>query len=98
MKFQWDDAKAEINWRKHGIRFQTAVRVFLDPLALTEQDRIEDGEYRYQTLGLIDGVTILLVAHVDWEEDGEEIVRLISAREATPFEKRRYGKNRHLLS
>ncbi|MGE0282991.1 MAG: BrnT family toxin [Rhizobiaceae bacterium] len=98
MKFQWDETKAETNWRKHKIRFEAAVRVFLDPFALTEHDRIEGDEYRYPTLDLIDGTTILLVAHVDWEEDGVEIVRLISAREATPSEMRRYGKNRYLLS
>lgn len=84
MQFEWDEAKAESNFRKHGVRFSTAVRAFLDPFAISEQDRIEDGEFRRQTLGLVDGSLLLLVAHSDREEDGIEIVRIISAREATP--------------
>jgi uncharacterized DUF497 family protein len=47
-KFEWDDNKAASNLRKHGISFQTAARVFTDPFLLTEQDRIENGEYRWQ--------------------------------------------------
>lgn len=46
MRFVWDPAKAELNHRKHGIRFEDAVRVFFDPLHLTVQDRVEGGEYR----------------------------------------------------
>ena len=42
--FEWDEQKAEINLRKHGIRFEDAARVFNDPLAVTDQDRIENGE------------------------------------------------------
>jgi uncharacterized DUF497 family protein len=47
--FEWDDKKAEANHRKHGIRFEEAARVFDDPLAVTEQDRIENGEQRWRT-------------------------------------------------
>lgn len=46
MRFVWDPAKAESNHRKHGIRFEDAMRVFFDPLHLTVQDRVEGGEYR----------------------------------------------------
>ena len=45
MRFVWDPAKAESNHRKHGVRFEDAVRVFFDPLHLTVQDRVEGGEY-----------------------------------------------------
>jgi uncharacterized DUF497 family protein len=65
--------------------------VFADPFALTEQDRIEQGEYRWQTLGMVEGVTVLLVAHtVRDADDGTEIIRIISARRADPKEQRRY--------
>jgi uncharacterized DUF497 family protein len=88
--FEWDAAKAESNRKKHGVSFETAVRVFADPFALTEQDRIEDGEYRWQTLGMVDGLTLLLVAHVDREEDGNEVIRVVSARRANAKERKRY--------
>jgi uncharacterized DUF497 family protein/uncharacterized protein (DUF4415 family) len=71
VEFEWDEAKAISNQRKHGISFEYAVHVFEDPFALVEQDRIEGGEYRWQTLGLVEGVILLLVAHTvqDDEED-----------------------------
>jgi uncharacterized DUF497 family protein len=42
--FEWDEQKSEINFRKHGIGFVDAAFVFDDPLAVTEQHRIENGE------------------------------------------------------
>ena len=48
------------------------------------QDREVDGEERWQTTGMVDGLLLLLVAHTIFDEDGDEIVRIISAREATP--------------
>ena len=93
MRFVWDPAKAESNHRKHGIRFEDAVRVFFDPLHLTVQDRVEGGEYRWQTTGQISGATVLLVAHTVTEEGPEpaETIRIISARRATPQERKRYA-------
>ncbi len=96
LRFEWDIAKAQSNRQKHGVSFETAARVFLDPFALTDQDRIEEGEYRWQTLGAVDGMLLLMVAHADREEDGTEVVRIISARLAMPKEKRRYGQNRQI--
>lgn len=70
------------------------MRVFADPFALTVQDRVEDGEQRWQTLGLVEGRLLLLVAHLllDEEDDGRpvEVVRIISARAASRYERRRY--------
>jgi uncharacterized protein len=64
--------------------------VFLDPLALTRLDRVEDGEERFQTIGATP-VGIVLVAHTIREvSDEDEIIRIISARGATPSERRRY--------
>jgi hypothetical protein len=53
--FEWDEHKAESNYRNHGIRFEEAARVFDDPLAISRQDRIENGEERWQTIGLVAG-------------------------------------------
>ncbi len=92
--FEWDRVKAEANLKKHAISFETATRVFADPFAVTVQDRIEGGEYRWQTFGLIDGHLVLLVAHTTWDEDlsGEtvEVIRIVSARPATRSERQRY--------
>ena len=93
-RFEWDLAKAAINLCKHAISFDIALRVFADPFALTEQVRIEGGEQRWQTLGIVEGHLLLVVAHTvrDDEEDGQpiEIIRIISARAADRKERRRY--------
>lgn len=89
--FEWDARKAESNFRKHGIRFDEAALVFDDPLAVAEQDRIEMGERRWQTIGMAAGCLLLLVAHtVCVEADGREIIRIISARRVNRKERRRY--------
>jgi len=94
-RFEWDSAKAEANVKKHRVSFGTAVRVFADPFALVKQDRIENGESRWQTLGSVEGCVLLLVAHTVWDEDdGTEIIRIISARRADPKERKLYEKNR----
>ena len=96
LRFEWDPEKAGSNLRKHGVTFETAIRVFADPFALMEQDRVENGEYRWQTIGVVDGALVLLVAHADREEDGIEVVRIISARRASKAERRRYEQNRSI--
>ena len=88
--FEWDPAKAESNLRKHGIAFETSVRVFADPFYLSVQDRIEQGEVRWQTIGLVDGRHLLLVVHTWSDEDDVERIRIISARPVTRAERRRY--------
>jgi uncharacterized protein len=92
--FEWDEGKARRNQRKHGISFERAQFVFEDPFALTEQDRFENGERRWQTLGLVEGIVILLVAHTVVEEGENELLRIISARRADRREQRRYEENR----
>jgi len=90
MRFEWDEAKNRRNAAKHGISFGTAQLVFEDPRALSVQDRIVEGEQRWQTLGMIAGVLVALVAHTCREEGGEEVIRIISARKATPKERSAY--------
>ncbi|TXH66678.1 MAG: BrnT family toxin [Thiothrix sp.] len=91
--FEWDKKKAEANYRKHGIRFEEAALVFDDPLALSEQDRVENGEARWQTIGLVGGCLLVLVAHTVWEEDGTEVIRIISARPVNRKERKRYEQS-----
>ncbi len=89
MRFEWDEAKNRHNLAKHRISFETATLVFDDSHALSFQDLIVNGEERWQTFGMIGGL-IVMVAHTFWEEDGEEVIRLISARKATSGERRIY--------
>ena len=90
---EWDAAKAASNLRKHGVSFAVAGKVFDDPLAVTKRDHIENGELRWQTIGIVEGVLLLLVAHTlqDFDdEDFDVVVRIISARHPTKMEKKHY--------
>ncbi len=68
------------------------MRIFADPFALSHQDRIENGECRWQTVGLVNGYLVLLVAHTLEENNDNktEIIRIISARRADSKERKRY--------
>ena len=92
MRFVGDERKSRSNCAKHKVSFETAMLVFEDPFALSVQDRVIEGERRWQTLGLVGGVVILLVAHTYEEENGEEVIRIISARKATPHERMFYAQ------
>lgn len=70
MRLEWNDAKNRVNFKKHKISFETASLVFHDPHALSLQDRIVEGEQRWQTLGLIEDTIVVLVAHTYREENG----------------------------
>lgn len=72
--------------------FETASRVYLDPCFVMEEDCVVDGEMRWRTIGEVDGESLLLVIHLHCvdDEDDVEVIRIISARETTPQERRRY--------
>ncbi len=89
--FSWDDVKNQGNQRKHGVSFETAVLVFDDPLHITRRERVENYERRWQTVGMVGGIALLLVAHTWHEaESGSEYIRIISARRATKLERKIY--------
>jgi len=89
-RYDWDEDKNQSNYVKHGISFQTAILIFDGPNVVSEVERIVDGEERWQSIGVIGKVTIVLVAHT-WKVQGsDEIIRVISARKATPNERKRY--------
>jgi uncharacterized protein len=87
--FEWDPRKSEANRRKHGIDFERARDAFFDPLRNMEMEGHEHGEIRWRTIGEIGG-RLLVVSHTLKEEGGFEIIRIISARKATPRERRAY--------
>ena len=71
--------------------FEDAIFTFTDPFALMRQDRLESGEQRWQTLGMVGDYWVLLVAHtVGEDEGGTEVIRIISARAADRKERKRY--------
>ncbi|MEK7207842.1 MAG: BrnT family toxin [Pseudomonadota bacterium] len=90
--FEWDAAKALANAAKHGVTFDRAATVFRDRLALTVFDKAHSqSEERWFTLGLDAGGKLLAVAHT-YQTTGPNSarVRIISARDATPRERRFY--------
>jgi hypothetical protein len=89
-RFEWDREKARINLRKHRVSFELATRVFADPLRLTDLDQIVEGEIRWKTIGIVEYVTVLVVVHGFRDSSDEEAIRIISARRATRWERRRY--------
>lgn len=93
MRFVWDEKKSRLNRAKHKISFETAALIFEDPYSVSRFDRIQDGEERWQTMGVAEGVTVLLVAHIGYEKEGEEVIRIISARKATPHERNIYEED-----
>ena len=92
MRFEWDDVKNRSNLGKHKISFESAKLVFDDPQALADRDRDVDDEERWQAVGVIGGSIAVVVAYTYREEDGEEVIRIISARKASPSERRAYGE------
>ncbi len=94
-RFEWDLGKERTNRRKHGISFDTILRVFIDPFISTTRDRDEEREERWRSIGSIDSGVIVFVAHTIREDrDGNEIIRIISARPATRAERRRYEEEK----
>jgi len=86
MRVVWDPAKAKANLRKHGIRFADAEGALCDPHAITREDSTVSGEQRFVSLGLDPLARVLVLVYAYRGED----VRLISARRATPQERRQY--------
>ena len=90
MRFEWDSTKAAANLAKHGVAFELASRIWEDPLIDIRLESVVDGEERWMAIGLVRSVTILAVVHVFPVEFDETIVGIVSARRATPHERRRY--------
>lgn len=88
MDITWDDRKAEANLAKHGVSFEEAATVILNPLALTAPNAHPDGS-RFEYLGHSTRDRLLYVVTV---ERSEETVRILSARKATPYEKETYER------
>ncbi len=86
MHWTWDAAKARRNWEKHRVSFEAASLVFDDPMLIGEPDPHPDGD-RWRVIGRV-ALTVLFVVHTVIDDDG--LPRIISARRATPSERKRY--------
>jgi uncharacterized DUF497 family protein len=87
LELEWHDAKAEANWRDHGVSFELAKTVFNDPFAIERVDDREDyGEERFIIIGMAEGHILLFVAYTEREQR----IRLISARRVTQYEQEDY--------
>ena len=86
MRVVWDFKKAAANIRKHGVEFSHAATVLDDPQAVTIEDRRHE-EQRYATVGadILGRVVVVVYAYAERDE-----IRLISARRASPRERRMY--------
>jgi uncharacterized DUF497 family protein len=87
VEFEWDPTKAAANLAKHGVSFPEAMAVFGDPLEVTIPDPAHSSdEARFVSIGLSEVGRLLVVAYT--EREGR--IRIISAREAAPKERRHY--------
>lgn len=87
LEFEWHKAKAEANFRRHGVSFDLAKSVFGDPFAIERlDDREEHDEERYVIIGVAEGKVLLFVAYTERKER----IRIISARRATQYEQDDY--------
>lgn len=87
LNVEWNEKKAEANFKKHGVSFDEAVSALQDPLAVTFEDDGEYREVRELTIGHSYRQRLILVVHT--EREGETI-RIISARRATKRERQQY--------
>lgn len=87
LEFEWHKAKAEANFRRHGVSFDLAKTVFKDPFAIERLDDRENyGEERFVIIGVAEGKVLLFVAYTERQER----IRIISARRATQYEQDDY--------
>ena len=94
MLFTWDDEKERINIRKHRLDFTVAASVFLDCDAFFEDNSIDEytGEERFDVIGMFAGplMYVVYVERVIADDEGTDIIRIISARDANKEERKRY--------
>jgi uncharacterized protein len=89
VEIEYDPVKAESNLAKHGVSFEEAATVLLDPEGLALEDIYSEGEARWVLLGMSDEFRLLVVVY---SLPSEDRIRLISARPATKAEEKYYAR------
>lgn len=94
--YDWDKRKAKINLAKHKVSFEEGETIFDDPFLVTYPDELHsEEEDRLISIGTSKSKRLLLVVHVEKSETSDYIlIRIISCRKATPFERSLYEKNK----
>ncbi|MEI8093290.1 MAG: BrnT family toxin [Spirochaetales bacterium] len=93
MTFDWDAGKDASNQAKHGVSFDEAKLVFADPLHVSLLDhRFSYFEERWITIGETPYGRLLVVANLYFDSNGQEVIRIISAREASQNERKHYER------
>ena len=91
MHFEWDELKNRSNIKKHKVSFEEAREVFDDPLHISLLDkRFSYFEERWVSIGQTQKYKLLVVANLFFDGNGEEVIRIINAREATNREQEQY--------
>jgi hypothetical protein len=95
--FSWDVRKALVNYEKHGVAFEEAATVFVDPAGLDWADAARSAyERRHKRLGRsVAGRILLLVYTVRRTPHGQETIRIISARQASRKKRKAYAEPPH---
>ena len=94
MKFEWNETKSILNIKNHQISFEEAKEVFEDPMHISKLDhRFDYFEERWITLGSTNQHKVIVVANMFFDENGEEIIRIISARRANQKERTFYEQH-----
>jgi len=93
--FEWNENKARLNRKKHGVSFEEAKTIFNDPFQITFLDEFHSTEEERQiSIGLSGRRRVLLVVHTERDQSGDlVIICIISARKATPSEQKTYEEN-----
>lgn len=92
MRFEWDDAKAVANLRKHGVSFDEATEVFSDAYAFGDYDSEHAGE---EARFFIIGLSSRRMLYVVYAEHAGDVTRIISARRADKLERKIYERARN---
>ncbi|MCF6340289.1 MAG: BrnT family toxin [Sulfurimonas sp.] len=88
MKFEWSDNENNLNIKKHQVSFYGVKEVFLDLMHISKLDHCFDYfKERWITLEITSKDKILVVANNFFDENGEEIIKIISARKANEKER-----------
>lgn len=91
LRFEWDSRKASVNLKKHGVSFQEAKSAFLDENARVMPDpEHSHDEDRFVLLGLSTRIRLLVVCHC--YREGDDVIRIISARKADRSERNQYSE------
>jgi len=92
MHFEWDEAKNRENVRRHGISFQDAKKVFDDPFHISVLDkRFDYFDERWITIGSAMDKHVIVIGHLYYlKENGDEVIRIITARKAIKKEREQY--------